>query len=106
MIKQVQDLKDNSDLANAPIQYDWDKIAVYTISRASHHLVLCFDVPPSAQEEIQKQLQDQREGSLDPYQLHPVIIKAILQLFDNSVWSLRHLIRRYEKVSFSQSVMG
>lgn len=87
--------------ASTDVSYVWDKLGFFTNwFPAEQHVILCFDLPSALQSRLQSTLSStQEEFSLnDPYSLHATIVEEVLATFDTSVWSLRNLVRRVEKV--------
>jgi hypothetical protein len=64
---------------------------------ASHtEFVLCLDAPVDMQKRLS--LQVPSIDRKDAYAWHTVFLAEIRDLYDTSVWSLRHLVRGIEKV--------
>lgn len=81
--------------------YVWDKIGFFTNwLSADQQVILCFDLPSTLQSRLQSTLPSNSENfSLnDPYSLHATIVEEVSATFNNSVWSLRDLVRMVEKV--------
>lgn len=80
--------------------YVWDKIGFFTNwLSADQQVILCFDLPSTLQSRLQSTLPSNSENfSLnDPYSLHATIVEEVSATFNNSVWSLRDLVRMVEK---------
>lgn len=72
-----------------------------------HCMVLCVDTPDCFREQMKHTMESER-GALDlndPFALHIPLMDQIITLYNQSVWSIRDLIRRMEKV-FLWSVLA
>jgi hypothetical protein len=68
-----------------------------------HCIVLCVDTPDSLRVRLEQSLATE-QGTLDlsdPFALHIPLLDQIIILYDQSVWGIRDLIRRVEKVLLS-----
>ncbi|CAN9191717.1 unnamed protein product [Alternaria alternata] len=60
---------------------------------------MCFDVPAASQSAIYTTLCSQAVDPFLPYSSFTHILDELLRLYDNSVWSVRNHISRWEAVS-------
>jgi hypothetical protein len=73
----------------------------YSRWEPGHCMMLCVDTPDGFQKELKHTLECE-QGPLDfndPFALHMPLMDQIIAVYDRSVWSIRDLIRRVEKVS-------
>ena len=87
---------------NSPA-HEWHEMAFFTNwSKPDLKAVFFFDAPQDLQCHVQRLLSSSpaRLDSLDHYSMHVLIVEEIVNLFENSVWDLRDLIRRVEMVKF------
>jgi hypothetical protein len=64
-------------------------------------MALCFDVPDNIQTRIEAGMTHPSSHSApttDIYAFHVIILDLFIELFDNSVWSLRNALRQIETV--------
>lgn len=62
--------------------------------------ILCVDTPGNFREQLEQHVKSEK-GQIDlndPFALHIPLMDQIITLYDQSVWSIRDLIRRVEKV--------
>ena len=66
-----------------------------------HCVMLCVDTPDDFEEELKHAVECEQEplDFNDAFALHVPLMDQIINLYDHSVWSIRDLIRRVEKVS-------
>lgn len=82
--------------------WEWYEMGFVTCWNASGHLtLLCFDVPAKSQSVIQSMFGSQSVDTADPYAVFAVISDELLQLYDNSVWSIRNHISQWEAVGIA-----
>jgi hypothetical protein len=64
-------------------------------------MVLCVDTPDDFPSKLAQSMTQEREplDLSDPFTLHLPLVDRIIHLYDESVWGIRDLIRRVEKVS-------
>lgn len=62
--------------------------------------VFCFDLPQTLEERIRLSLSSNpaKLDALDHYSLHALIVDEIVDQFEASVWAMRDVIRRFERV--------
>jgi hypothetical protein len=89
-IKQVQ--------TEPKLEYTWQQLALFVKWRAidNSNLVLTLDAGQDIQNELDRRLQSIDER--DPYSWQVVFVEEVIKLYDKSVWSLRDLVRKVEKV--------
>ena len=65
-----------------------------------HTRILCIATPREFKEQLQHTLANLSSDmdSVDPYSLHIPLVEVLLTLYDQSVWSIRDLVRDVEKV--------
>ena len=70
---------------------------------SSDSIIICFDTPPVLQDRLLSALQQLKDPIVhtDPYSLQTLVFDQIINLHDESVWSVRDLIRSSEKVKVS-----
>ncbi|EXA33895.1 hypothetical protein FOVG_15186 [Fusarium oxysporum f. sp. pisi HDV247] len=94
------------DLCCSKQAYDWDEMTFFTTwNPPNRNAVFCFDTPSALQNKVQEALSsvDDNRWSFDPYSIHAVLIDAVLDVYNASVWSARDLIRNIEKNRTSSS---
>ncbi|KAL9079467.1 MAG: hypothetical protein Q9159_007720, partial [Coniocarpon cinnabarinum] len=84
------------------ISYIWDELTIFTHWRASSHLtILFFDVSPPLQQRFLSALKPHDDISItalqDPFTVLAKLYVVILDLQDESVWSIRDVVRSIEK---------
>ncbi|KAF7504365.1 hypothetical protein GJ744_002422 [Endocarpon pusillum] len=80
--------------------YVWYSIKFWAFQTASGKTsVLCFDAPDRFRLELLESLKSRGWRSNDPgiYQLHTFLLDQIINLYDESVWALRDLVRNLER---------
>jgi hypothetical protein len=71
-------------------------------------MVLCVDTPDDFRTKLQDSMES-GQGAIDlsdPFALHVSLMDQVTALYDQSVWSIRNLIRRVEKVSLFPSLLS
>ena len=69
-------------------------------------ITFCFDLPVSAQDQIQLALSGQEQTNLlDIYSMQVIVLDEIIQLFDKSVWAIRDAVRNVETVGFNRKIV-
>jgi hypothetical protein len=94
--------------------YIWYEMGFFTYwDHSGRCRVVCIDTPEELQSELETVLQKQwgLETALqkqspplnfsDPFTMHVPLIDQIILQYDDSVWGIRDLIRKIEKVSTS-----
>jgi hypothetical protein len=66
---------------------------------SGHVTLMCFDVPAVSQSTIYTTLCSQAVDPSLPYSSFTHILDELLRLYDNSAWSVRNHISRWEAVS-------
>lgn len=68
---------------------------------AGQVVILCFDTPEHFRQRLFQALNSSTWTLSEPviYQLHAYLIDQIINLYDESVWALRDIVRDVEKVS-------
>jgi hypothetical protein len=85
--------------------WEWYDMSFVTCWNASGHLtLLCFDMPAKSQTAIQSVLSSQSVDTTCPYAVFATISEELLQLYDNSVWSIRNHISLWEAASLALRV--
>ena len=82
------------------IPYDWYKLGFSTRwQRSNSSLVLCFDLPTTLRSRLQDALSgvSPRTFIESPFAFHIVALEHVADLFDQSVWSWRDVIRAFEQ---------
>jgi hypothetical protein len=80
--------------------YTWYEMTFFTRWTPDHYMVVCVDTPDNFPADLKHSLST-RSGELDlsdPFALHIPLMDQIIMLYDQSVWGIRDLIRRVEKV--------
>lgn len=86
--------------------YIWNEMTFHTKWTPRSATALCFDLPVSAQDQIQLALSRQEQATLlDIYSVQVIILDEIIHLFDKSVWAIRDAVRNVEKVNFNQRIV-
>jgi Mg2+ and Co2+ transporter CorA len=91
-------------LSHVRADYVWHDFTFFTTWKPlGIHTVLCFDVHPIFQDQIQKALNARLPGQdADIYLLHTALTSVILELYDHSVWTIRDRVRDIEKQRMSR----
>jgi hypothetical protein len=80
--------------------WEWYEMGFFACWNASKHLtLLCFDMPTRSQAVIQSMFFSQTVDAACPYAVFALVSEELLQLYNNSVWSIRNHISRWEAVS-------
>ena len=82
------------------LEYTWHEMTFVTRWTPSHCTVVCINTPDTFLSGLEQAL-SMGSGKLDlsdPYALHIHLMDQIIMLYDESVWGIRDLIRRVEKV--------
>ena len=81
--------------------YTWHEMTIFSRWEPDHCVVLCIDTPDGFRSQLEQSLAGE-QGTIDmtdPFALFVPLMDQITILYDQSVWSIRDLIRRVEKVS-------
>jgi hypothetical protein len=84
--------------------WEWHEICFFTRWLTSNNAtILCFDVPEKLRTSIELALSSSTEGIefSDPYSVPLILVDEIINLYDDSVWSLRNHISAREAVGLS-----
>jgi hypothetical protein len=78
------------------LSYAWEQVACFAMHDADNmcFLVLCLDCPKEARKQLKDKLSSWRPSQIDSW--HGLFLGAVRDLYDQSVWSLRHCIRDSE----------
>jgi hypothetical protein len=98
LVKQPDEKK--PVLPSIGVPYSWHRLGFATHLKASHGVVLCFDLPPSFQSSLMASVQAS-SGRLnldDPISFHSVLLGEVVELYNTAVWSWRDQIRGMEQV--------
>ncbi|UPX11169.1 uncharacterized protein EKO05_0001791 [Ascochyta rabiei] len=80
--------------------WEWFEMGFFLSWKSSGPLTLiCFDLPPQSQSSIQKVLESRTVNLTSPHSLLVFVADELLQLYDDSVWSIRNHISQGEAVS-------
>lgn len=82
--------------------YVWYSIEFFAFQSASGRTsVLCLDTPDRFRLRLLESLKSHgwRFNDPDIYQLHTFLLDQIINLYDESVWALRDVVRNLERVS-------
>lgn len=79
--------------------WEWYEMGFLMSRNASGQLtLLCFDLPAKSQSAVESAFQTQALDVACPYAVFASISDELLRLYDNSVWSIRNHISRWEAV--------
>lgn len=86
-------------LSNVPTEYTWNDFTFFTTwTPTGTHTVLCLDVNPKFQSVIHSALLSEVDNMIfDIYLIHSKLVSLVLELYDESVWTLRDHVRGIEK---------
>ena len=80
--------------------WEWYEMGFFASWDPSGHVTLmCFDVPAASQSAIYTTLCSQAVDPSFPYSTFTHILDELRRLYDDSVWSVRNHISRWEAVS-------
>lgn len=83
------------------IAYEWQQPSIFVSwnSKDLVTLVVCVDIPKELQVVIVDAHRERSVGPDDPYGWHRLIIDGVTELYNDSVWKLKGLVREdVEKV--------
>lgn len=96
--------------SNHKIEYDWDRFNIFTVWNPSTHqtTILAFDLPDARINQMRSLLLDglQKSEMNDPFWMYPRLLDDVVSLQDESVWSVRHLVRAIEKRRTEEKPQG
>ena len=80
--------------------YTWFEMSFFGRWESGRCMILCVDTPDDFREQLEQSMNNEQEelDLNDPFALHLPLMDQIIALYDRSVWSIRDLIRRVEKV--------
>lgn len=80
--------------------YTWHEMTFFCRWEPSYCMVFCVDTPDGFRVQLEESLDSEHEmlDLTDPFALLIPIVDQIGNLYDQSVWSIRDLIRQAEKV--------
>lgn len=78
--------------------YVWHEMTFFTRWEPNHCMVVCVDTPDSLPADLARRLSKEALDRSNPFALHIPLVDQIITLNDKSVWGIRDLIRRVEKV--------
>lgn len=80
--------------------YTWYEMTFFTRWASNHCMVVCIDTPDNLLANLEHTLLTGSEelDLRDPFALHIPLMDQIIILYDESVWRIRDMIRRVEKV--------
>jgi len=82
--------------------YVWYQMGFFALQDAAGRTsVVCFDTPDRFRLQLLEDLNSSSRGFKEPdmHQLHTFLLDQILNLYDDSVWTLRDTVRNIERVS-------
>ncbi|KAK6533772.1 hypothetical protein TWF694_002702 [Orbilia ellipsospora] len=98
LIKQL--IKEPSSKDELNYTYTWFKMAFFTTwSQAGPKSILCLDCPQEMTMSVRGSLDNACPDHFlaDPYSFHQIIIRGIVNVYDNSIWRIRDVVRHVEK---------
>jgi hypothetical protein len=98
-----------TEVTQAEKAYMWYEMGFFTRWDYSGNCrVLCIDTPEKLQSGLEAVLRKQSPplDPRDPFAMHVPLIDQIILLYDESVWRVRHPVRKFEKVSTSIMLPG
>ena len=86
-------------LSQVPTVYTWLDFTFFTTwTPRKTHIVLCFDISPEFRSVIHDTLLSEIDSIVyDIYHIQSALVSLILELYDNSTWTLRDHVRDIEK---------
>jgi hypothetical protein len=84
------------------IAYMWHEMSFFTQWFPGHSIVLCIGAPKQTSTRLASSLAESTSplNFSDPFSMHVPILDQMIILYDESVWQIRHMIRRREKVPY------
>ena len=92
----VKILNTERDCRNYPT-YTWYEMGFFSLNEKGHTKVLCLNTPPDFVDLLFVALTTGTTSTLDDFWSFEFILHQITQLYDESVWSIRNVIREIEK---------
>jgi hypothetical protein len=90
------------EVAQSGKGYVWYEMGIFTSWNCLGRCrVLCIDTPRELPSKLRDVLVKTHLNPKDPFAMHAPLIDQIITLYDDSIWAIRHPIRRIEKVSSS-----
>lgn len=82
------------------VEYKWHEMTFLSLWTPQHTQILCIATPREFNEQLLHTLVylSSDMDPADPYSLHVPLVEVLLTLYDQSVWSIRDLVREVEKV--------
>jgi len=82
--------------------WEWYEIGFFACwNQSGLTTIICFDLPAKMQSNIRSFLCTNTIDVFSPYSAFLPLSDALLQLYDDSVWSIRNYISQWEAVSLS-----
>ncbi|KAF3909323.1 hypothetical protein ABW20_dc0109971 [Dactylellina cionopaga] len=104
LVKQLFKCSDGSKFPEN-YEYTWYKMAFFsTWSQSGHKSILCLDCPQDLVVSMRGSLNNSCRDQfiVDPYSFHQIIIKGVVDIYDNSIWTLRDVVRAVEKAGLEE----
>src|SRR4051812_47834229 len=85
---------------HAGMGYAWHEMTFFARWEPGHFMAVCVDTPDNLLADLEQGLSTEPEtlDLSDPFALYIPLTDQIIMLYDQSVWGIRDLIRRIEKV--------
>ncbi|EYE98223.1 uncharacterized protein EURHEDRAFT_428938, partial [Aspergillus ruber CBS 135680] len=93
--------KIDADEKSPEITYDWLQVSalVHFHAKTGQQVVFFIDLPSNAEDSIiKKSLSYSRHDNENPFIWHTILSRQVKFLYDDTVWSIRNLVRPVEKV--------
>ncbi|ODM19100.1 hypothetical protein SI65_05717 [Aspergillus cristatus] len=90
----------NIDKKSPKIEYNWLQVAVlvHFHAKTGRQVIFFIDLPSDHEDSvIKKSLFYTRQGSENPFIWHTILARQAKSLYDDTVWSVRDLVRPVEK---------
>jgi hypothetical protein len=80
----------------------WHEMSFFTQWLPGHSMVLCIGVPDKVYTRLASALAESISplNFADPFSMHVPLLDQMIILYDESVWQIRHMIRRREEVLY------
>jgi hypothetical protein len=87
--------------AQASIGYVWYEMTFFSRWESGHSLVFCVDTPDNFPSQLALSMTKEGEtfNFSNPFALQIPLVNRVVDIYDQSVWGIRNLIRGLEKVS-------
>ncbi|EPS42093.1 hypothetical protein H072_3950 [Dactylellina haptotyla CBS 200.50] len=107
LVKQL--IKGGDPTRQFPMDYDykWYKMGFFsTWSQSGHKSILCLDCPQDLIISVRLSLDNCSNDHflVDPYSFHQIIIRGIVNIYDNSIWTIRDVVRDVEKAGYRKDL--